>query len=61
MKYRSDTSLARKYVNHGQKTFITLAPGVQRYKSFYGRNLPFFRNKLECLYLDGLSSLVECL
>ncbi len=36
--------------------FTTL---VQCYKSFYERNLRFFRNKLECWFLSGLSNLVE--
>jgi hypothetical protein len=35
-----NSGLSRKYVNYGQKSFITLAPG--QCKTFYGCNLLIF-------------------
>ncbi len=40
---------------------MNYSPGANPIKFFYGHNLLIFRDKLECLSLASLSSLVKCL
>ncbi len=45
-----NNSLLRKFINLGQKSFITLAAGVKVFNAF-----PHGQNKLECLSLSCFS------
>jgi hypothetical protein len=45
-------------VNYDRQTLIVQATGGLYHKTYYGRNFAHFRNKLECLSLSSLSSLI---
>ncbi len=54
------SSFLQKFVNHGQKSFITLGPGVNVIKLFCPQ-FAYFRNRLECFSQASFFSLVKCL
>jgi len=53
--------LIRMLVIYGQKMFYNIGPWDQCYKTFLRSEFTNFRNKLECLSLASLPSLVFCL
>jgi hypothetical protein len=48
-------------VNYGRNKFYDTGPWGQWYKTFYGCNVHFLCNNLECLSLKSLSRIAYCL
>ncbi len=52
------SSLLRKFVKYGQKSFITLGPGVKVIKLFF-LSLVMWQSKIDCLSLAVFLGLVK--